>query len=1366
MLTAAESSLPAEAASYAPAWVRRRLAEGVQAPAAGEHVELTGAVLFADVSGFTPLADRLALRGAAGAEELSRLLNDYFGLLLAVVAEHGGEPFKFAGDALMALWPAAAADLATATQRAAACALAIQTRLRHFETPGSATLSLRVAVGQGSGSGMQLEANGRWFGVVGGPPLSDALRALSRAHAREAVVSADAWNAIVARASGAPAGLGCWRLTHVDPPPPLQTAPLSAQAEAQAAAQAAADATANPHPLLHAYVPEPARARLAVGHGAWLGELRHVTALFAHVGGLDHLHASAPQRLQAVLRAAQPIVQRCQGHLHELVVDDKGVVLVALFGLPPAGHEDGAARGTRAALDLCAALDAIGHPGAVGVTTGVCFCGVVGSAIRREYTVVGDAMNVASRLMDAARLLHDTGGSPRVLCDEATWQSATGKLDFRVLDPISVKGKSEPLAVAQPTGAHERRTNEARSTRPGTQLIGRQAERLAISEALHRCRQGGTAGTLLLIGEAGMGKTRLVAELLAQAAALGITALHGEADAIEAATPYFAWRRPFAELLGLQGLPAGSDNTARRNAALAKLASLGPAHLARAPLLEAVATLGLPDTPETAQMSGQQRATATRELLLDLLTACASASTTATTTATTTAAPTAVVLEDAHWFDAASWALLLEASRRIPQLQLSVTARPLGDVEPLELTALQALPHCQRLNLQPLSGEETLAVVCARLGVPGLPPDVDSMIRSRAAGLPLFAEELGLALLETGVIEIQDGRCKLTHGVDLAALELPDTVQGVVTARIDRLTPREALAIKVGSVIGTSFGAQILGDVHPVRDDVGHLQEALVHLREAELTVQEAPDPQLTYAFKHIVTREVAYNLMLFAQRRQLHQAVAEWYEAHIGEQRSEMLALLAHHWARAGVVPKAVAYLEEGAMRSFSLGLARVAVGQGLEAARLLGVHLPTEPEAIRPLLGAELARIEALLDGRAPADLLNHWPLADEETGTIVTLLLRLLPYAHVSLQAELFALMSLRCMSLTLLHGNGPAAPLVYAMHSVIYRGMTGNVVGANRYAELALQLDARNGGQLLGQVSFIYTWFNQHWIHPVARAFDMQQRAAEAAFAQGDVLYACFNLSSQVMCHAAAGTPLARVMAIAREQLQRIAGRVHISAWHCIQELQFAKAMAGLTRGPTSLSDDEFDEQRDIASICATDNYNQFPYYFIARMRLHFHAGEYAAALEFADQAQGLLPVISGQTGEFELVFFHALTLLARARELPAGERAPLLEKAQGLHAQLQAWAQLCEANYAHKAQLVAAELTRQAGTVDSVGYGEAAQAAAAAGYTQHEALAHELHAQALRAARIEGWRAALERARDAYARWGAAGQVARLQALAA
>ena len=140
----------AERASYAPAWVWRRVLDDARPLRGSEDAALPCAVLFADISGFTPLTAKLALRGGVGAEELSRLLNDYFGKLLALVASHGGEPLKFAGDALLALWPAADGDLALANQRAAACALAIQHSLFRYDAGGGTTLSLRVAVAHGA----------------------------------------------------------------------------------------------------------------------------------------------------------------------------------------------------------------------------------------------------------------------------------------------------------------------------------------------------------------------------------------------------------------------------------------------------------------------------------------------------------------------------------------------------------------------------------------------------------------------------------------------------------------------------------------------------------------------------------------------------------------------------------------------------------------------------------------------------------------------------------------------------------------------------------------------------------------------------------------------------------------------------------------------------------------------------------------------------------------------------------------------------------------------------------------------------------------------------------------------------------------
>lgn len=1319
----------AERASYAPAAVWRRVLDDARPLTGCEDAALPCAVLFADISGFTPLTARLAARGGAGAEDLSRLLNDYFGKLLALVAAHGGEPLKFAGDALLALWPAAGADLALATQRAAACALAIQQCLFRYDAGGGTTLALRVSIAQGEATGVQLRSGDCWHFVVGGAPLVAVALAQADAQAGEAVAAPGAWALLHGRAAGIAAGPDddsrAWRLIRVEAPAltPMRLPRWPAEVLLR----------------IDGYVPEPIRARLAAGHGKWLAELRQVTVLFVQVSDLDHTAAHWPQGLQAVVDRVQPIVSRFEGFLKEVVIDDKGVSLVVIFGLPPFSHEDDSTRGARAALALHEAISAAGRIGAVGVTTGRCFCGVVGTDVRREYAVIGDAMNTAARLMEsAARMDH----GPRILCDSATQLGAAARLEFETLAPIRVKGKDEPIAVGRPLRVVDRRPGVA------SEIVGRVGECALIAEALRRSVRGEPAGTLFMVGEAGIGKTRLTAELLRAAAALDVAVLKGGGDAIESGTPYYAWRDVFAALFGIQAI----DDAPERRAAVERW--LGPGLAPRAPLLEALFALGGVETPFSAELAGAQRASATRELLLECLELAAAAR------------PTCVVLEDAHWFDPWSWQLVVQASRRVTRLALCVSSRPMPEPAPAEFAALQAEPQCTLLALGPLSDDDTLALACRRLGVSALLGEVDALIRKRAAGHPFFAEELASSLRETGVVEVEGGICRLARHVDVAALAFPETLQGLVTSRIDRLPPPEQLVLKVASVIGTAFAVRLLREVHPVRDDLPRLDELLDALRRAALTVLDSPEPERSYSFNHIITHEVAYDQMLFAQRRMLHQAVAEWYERAYRDDRPELLSLLAHHWSRAGVVARAVGYLEKSAVRSFSLGYASTAVDQGLAAARLLGVTLPRLPAQIMPLLGAELGRIQQLLAGREPAALLDLPRLAKDDIEAVIGLLLRMQPSVHVSAQGELFALITLRCMSLTLEHGNGGSAPLVYSMFALVYRLMTQDAVAALAFSQLALDLDARQGRRLFAPVVFIHAYFIQHWVHPVAQTLDLVQQAADAGFAHGDLLYACFNNSVYVIHLAHAGRPLSEVMDVARRNYARNGRRVVNSAFHCILELQLAKAFAGLTRSPLSLSDDEYEEERDLASVFQTEMHEEAGGYLLVKARLHYLFDDAAGSLEFAARAKPYLPAIVGQVAESELTEYHALAVLSLARQLgsdAAGERDRLLGEARDDIEQMRKWAVPGQHSFAHRLLLIEGELASTEGEVALArrSFMAAAEMARNLGQIQYEALAHERCAAMLHAGADPAARECADLAREAYALWGADALVAKL-----
>jgi len=856
--------------SYVPLLIRRRLAADPTPLHAPALENFPAAVMLADISGFTALAERLAQHGESGSEELSRLLNIFFGQLINIISAHGGDVLKFAGDAMLAAWPAdeeavalQGAALQLAVRRAAQCALAIQTQAL-TEVEGL-RLSLRVGIGVGEILAAQLggERN-RWELVPAGEPLVQMSTAKRQAEPGEVILSPEAWALYTTEAVAIDdLSAGVKLATPLNPPLPLRAAlPAHLSPSAEVA--------------LRAYIPAAIVNRLAAGQGGakgesdWLAELRRVTVLFVNLPRLDH---NVPlEQAQALMQAMQETLYYFEGSINKLSVDDKGVTLLAAFGLPPLAHEDDASRGVQAALRIRQTLGRLGFgDSALGVATGRVFCGAIGNDARREYTLIGDVVNLAARLMELSK-----GG---LLCDLATYQAARASVSFETLEPASVKGKAEPVLTFRPLAT----TATVVVPRDPTQMIGRKPERdllLARVQAL----QGGESSVVLIEGEAGIGKSRLISDLLAQAKERGIVTLLGGGDAIEKTNPYHAWRDVFN---GIFDLTASADTNTQREHVLAKLESDAEA-LALAPLLNTFLPLDLIDNELTEAMTGQVRAENLRNLLIKVLKREANN------------LPLLLAIEDAHWLDSASWTLALTALQNIQPLLLVVATRPLTDPFPPEYTQLLYAPRLHRLALQALSTNDTAALVCQRLGVKSLPDSVLDLIRDKAEGHPFFSEELGYALRDSGVLVIEGEHGRLAHNIQLESINFPDTVQGAIISRIDRLAPPLQFALKTASVIGRVFAYRVLRDIHPIESDKPQLNDYLYTLAYLDITPLESDEPELAYIFKHVITHEVAYNLLLFAQRQQLHRAVAEWHEHTYTDDLSPFYSLVAHHWSRA----------------------------------------------------------------------------------------------------------------------------------------------------------------------------------------------------------------------------------------------------------------------------------------------------------------------------------------------------------------------------------------------------------------------------------------------------------------------------------
>jgi class 3 adenylate cyclase/tetratricopeptide (TPR) repeat protein len=604
-----------------------------------------------------------------------------------------------------------------------------------------------------------------------------------------------------------------------------------------------------------------------------------VSALSGYAGLVERL---PPDQLAAfverVREAAEEIVTRHGGVLNELREDE----LVMLFGVPTA-QEDHGVRAVRAALELHERVRSMRQERTgvnrdlrlhTGVDQGPVVARPAGSQGAR-YLVVGDAVRLARRL--AAHAAAD-----EVWISPDCHRAAGPFFDTEARPPIAspLGGSVTPRRVLRHRGIRSRLEAAVRTGL--TRYVGRERDLARLQEALDAALVGG--GRLVVVtGEPGVGKSRLVYEFRQRIANGGHQLLVGRCHAHGANTSYLPFAEVLRSCLGVD--PAAGPGAAAARVAL-RAQEIAPELSTFIPLYLHLLDLDSPAHPLLSHLYGDQLRVVMQE------------ATTALLAFTARARPLVLILEDWHWADDASQSVLeqvLEVAADEPLLVL-VTSRTAFTWE--------SPGRHEVIQLEALAEDASVAMLGAIAGVDGFDPAVASILHARTGGNPFFLEEICHALLEDGTLQVREGTVRLTAPVD--SLQLPDTVQAVIHTRLQRLERESRDLVRLASVVGREFSRGVLERAVP---GSGRLPNALQALKAAGLIQQVRVVPEAVYRFKHVLTQEVAYNSLLEHQRRELHGRVAAAIEERHRDRLQDQLQRLAYHHRHAGHWAEAIDY-------------------------------------------------------------------------------------------------------------------------------------------------------------------------------------------------------------------------------------------------------------------------------------------------------------------------------------------------------------------------------------------------------------------------------------------------------------------------
>ena len=704
------------------------------------------------------------------------------------------------------------------------------------------------------------------------------------------------------------------------------------------------------------------------------GQRRNVTLLFADLTGFTGLSQRLDtEELFVVIQQFASLLARSVYKFEGMVDKFIGDGIMAIFGAPIA-QENNAEMAIRAALDMQQELDRFSQEVQehyknevlrlhIGLHTGSVIVGSMGSSLMMNYTAIGDTVNLAARLQQNA----DPG---TILVSHAVYQFTRPLFDFEPLTPLSLKGYAAPVQAYRLIGPRQTPSSVRGIAGLSAPLIGRATEFNALRDAVDHLIEFKHGQLILIEGEAGIGKSRLTAELRTYLRPLPVRVLLGQSYTYRRTAAHWVFQDLLLSLFGLQqNIPEPLALTTIKDH-LTRL--LGREAAETLPYIDTLLSIGL-DRPEVTERTRYLDAAQLRQrIFLAVRTVLL---------AEARQAPLVLIFEDIHWADEASLDLLiylLDSIADAPLLMLGISRQYSEEslnrlVQKAERDLTGRFLH---LRLIQLSSEDSQQLLKELLVIPDLPAGLHNEIITRAAGNPFYLEEILRMLIDEQKIIFQDQAWRLAPGTSLEPLGVPDTLQGLILARFDRLELIQRRVLQVASVMGRNFSSAVLAAVMQTEDiDPLLLPATLDGLEQRGFVLPQAGLSDFDYLIKHILVSDAIYSTLLKSERSDLHGQVGEAIEGLFADHTAEQVELLARHYGASNRYDRALHYLilaGQQEARNYANQQARHSFEQALEILDRIE-HTPAQAVDTRIGLGDVL-----VFTGEYPAALQQyHWAL-----------------------------------------------------------------------------------------------------------------------------------------------------------------------------------------------------------------------------------------------------------------------------------------------------------------------------------------------------------------------------------------------------